>query len=106
MHRKRKQLTSPENEARNIEGKALPGLFAISGFAGGPSGRGFSNVCFYNAFPGFLGREKMFLRELSDPRPLSPPKSEKDRKIAKKVENLQKKLSQSIDKGFASVPVC
>ena len=48
---------------------------------------------FYNAFPSFLGREKSFLRELSDPRPLSPPKSEKDRKIWKKAENPENKMS-------------
>ena len=60
---------------------------------------------FYHAFPSFLGREKSFLRELSDPRPLSPPKARKSAKVWEKGRKMPKRLEKGRKTG-CSEQIC
>ena len=60
---------------------------------------------FYHAFPSFFGREKSFLRELSDPRLLSPPKARKSAKVWEKGRKMPKRLEKGRKTG-CSEQIC
>ena len=60
---------------------------------------------YYNDFPSFFGREKSFLRELSDPRLLSPPKARKSAKVWEKGRKMPKRLEKGRKTG-CSEQIC
>ena len=60
---------------------------------------------YYNDFPSFLGRKKLFLRELSDPRLLSPPKARKSAKVWEKGRKMPKRLEKGRKTG-CSEQIC